>query len=65
MGNESDDILQSFSLTEANRKKYGSIKTKLEGHFIVKRNVILERAKFNMRVQKEGEPVDKLYYRLV
>ena len=53
MGDEADDILQSFSLTEANRKKYDPVKMKFEGHFIVKRNVIFERAKFNMRVQKE------------
>ena len=58
MGDEADDILQSFSLTEANRKKYDPVKTKSEGHFIIKCNVIFERAKFNMRVQKEGEPVD-------
>ena len=58
MGDEADDILQSFSLTEANRKKYDLVKTKSERQFIIKRNVIFERAKFYMRVQKEGEPVD-------
>ena len=58
MGDEADEILQSFSLTEANRKKYDPVKTMFEGHFIIKRNVIFETAKFDMRVQKEGESVD-------
>ena len=31
---------------------------KFEGRFIIKRNVIFERAKFNMRVQREVEPVN-------
>ena len=58
MGNEADDILQSFSLTETKRKKYDPVKTKFEGHCIIKRNVMFDRANFNMRVQKEGEHVD-------
>ena len=58
MGDEADDILQSFGLSDADRKKYKSVKDKFEGHFIIKRNVIFERARFNMRVQEEGESVD-------
>ena len=58
MGDEADGILQSFVLTEANRKKCEPVRTKFEGHFIIQRNVIFERAKFNMRVQTGGEPVD-------
>ena len=58
MGDEADDILQSFDLSDADRKKYKSVKDKFEGHFIIKRNVIFERARFNMRVQEEGESVD-------
>ena len=40
------------------RKKYDTVKSKLEEHFIIKRNVIFERAKFNLRFQKENESVD-------
>ena len=58
MGDETDDILQSFSLTEGNRKKYDPMKTKFEGHFIIKHNVTFERGKFNMGVWREGEPVE-------
>ena len=58
MGDEADDILQSFDITEDDRKKYGAVKKKFEAHFILKRNVIFERARFNMRIQTEGESVD-------
>ena len=58
MADEANDMLQSFNLTEVNRKKCGPVKAKFEGRFLIKRNVIFERAKFNMNVQKEGEPVD-------
>ena len=58
MGDEADDILQSFGMSEDDRKKYNAVKKKFEGHFIIKRNVIFERARFNMRVQTEGESVD-------
>ena len=34
------------------------VKTKFDGHFVVRRNVIFERAKFNRRSQEEGERVD-------
>ena len=58
MGDEADDILQSFGMSEDDRKKYNAVKKKFEGHFIIKRNAIFERARFNMRVQTEGESVD-------
>ena len=58
MGDEADDILKSFSLSEANAKKYDAVKQKFQEHFIIKRNVIFERAKFNSRSQHEGELVD-------
>ena len=58
MGDEADDILQSFGMSENVKKKYSAVKQKFEEHFIIKRNKIFERARFNMRVQCEGEPVD-------
>ena len=45
-------------MTAEDRKKYDAVKAKFEGYFIIKRNVIFERAKFNLRVEKEKEPVD-------
>ena len=51
MGDEADDIFKSFTFAKGEEGKYGKVKDKLDQHFIIKRNVILERAKFNMRKQ--------------
>ena len=37
---------------------YPTIKSKFNEHFVVRRNTIFERAKFNRRSQQEGENVD-------
>ena len=49
MGDEADDVLRSFALSEEDRKSYGTVKAKFDAHFIQRRNVIFERAKFNRR----------------
>ena len=38
--------------------KYNVVKAKFEKHFVAKKNVIYERAKFNQRVQGPDEPVE-------
>ena len=58
MGAKADDIFQSFNLSEEQAKEYNTVKDKFDSHFVKRRNVIFERAKFNRRVQQEGEPVD-------
>jgi len=58
MGDAADDILRSFHLSEADSKKYNKVKSEFEAHFVQKRNVIYERARFNLRRQEEGETVD-------
>ena len=58
MGPDADDILRSFKLLAEDEKKYDMVKDKFESHFVKRRNVIFERAKFNSRRQEEGEPVD-------
>lgn len=58
MGDEADEILHSFSLSEDDKKKYATVKAKFDSHFIKKKNVIFERARFNLRKQEDGEPVD-------
>jgi hypothetical protein len=47
MGPEADDIFASFELNDENKKKYAKVKEWFDNHFIVRRNVIFERAKFN------------------
>ena len=49
MGDEADDILQSFGLSEEGSKKYDTVVAKLESHFV---NGIFERAKFNKEKAK-------------
>lgn len=58
MGDEADDILRSFKLSEEDKNKYSVVKDKFEKHFVKCRNIIFERAKFNMRKQEGGESVD-------
>ena len=58
MGDEADDIMRSFQLSEADQKKYKVVKERFDQHFVKKRNVIFERARFNKRKQEEGESVD-------
>ena len=58
MGDEADDIMRSFGLSVEDAKNYSTVLAKFEAHFVKRRNVIFERAKFSMRRQEEGESVD-------
>ena len=58
MGDQADDILTSFKLSTSQLKQYHTVKTKFDEHFVVRRNIIFERAKFNRRRQEDGETVD-------
>ena len=58
MGDQADDILKSFHLSEAEGKQYATVKMKFDNHFVKRRNIIYERARFNRRKQEEGETVD-------
>ena len=58
MGDKADGIVKSFTFLEGKEKKYDKVKEKFDQHFIIKRNVIFERAKFNRRKQEPGEPVN-------
>ena len=52
-----DDTFKSFTFADG-EETYGKVKKKFNKHFIIKRNVILETAKFSMRKQEPGVPVD-------
>ena len=58
MGHQAKDILTSLKLTQDELKKYDTIKAKLDSCFVIRRNVIYKRSKFNKRVQLENETVD-------
>ena len=51
MSEEPVDIAVSFGPTTEEAKQYNVVKGKFENYFVVKRNIIFERAKFNLRCQ--------------
>jgi len=60
MGDQAEDIFLTFTFaTAGEEKKYAPVVKKFEKHFIVRRNTIYERAKFNARVQLDGEPAEQ------
>ena len=58
MGEKSEDVFASFKLTADDAKKYDVVLKKFDAHFVVKRNVIFERAQFNNRRQEQGESME-------
>ena len=58
MGQEADDIFAYLGLNAEASNKYETVKAKFQAHFIKKRNIVFERAIFNLRKQEEGEAID-------
>ena len=58
MGDKAEDIFLSFDFPDEDKKKFQAVLDSFDKHFVVKRNIIFERAQFNRRVQKEGESVN-------
>ena len=58
MGEGVSSVLASTNITSDERKVYQKVVEKLDAFFKVRRNVIFERARFNRRCQREGEPID-------
>ena len=59
MGDQADSVLTSTKIATEDRLKYNSVMSKFDEHFKVRRNVILERARFNQRNQLAGESVEQ------
>ena len=59
LGEEADDVLSSTNITETQRRRYSDVLSKFDSFFHVTKNVIFERARFNRRVQQEGESVEQ------
>ncbi|UYV83878.1 hypothetical protein LAZ67_X000489 [Cordylochernes scorpioides] len=59
MGDNADDILLSCKIASDQLKNYGKVIECFESHFILRLNVIYERARFNQRCQQEGEKVNE------
>uniref|UniRef100_H3BG27 Gypsy retrotransposon integrase-like protein 1 n=1 Tax=Latimeria chalumnae TaxID=7897 RepID=H3BG27_LATCH len=59
LGKEAKQIFRSFSFEEeAHKNDYKIVMEKLDEHFVPKRNVIHERARFHLRIQKQGETIE-------
>ena len=59
MGEEAESILCSTDITADDKEKYDLVIVKFDAFFQVRKNVIFERAKFNRRVQLEGESAEQ------
>lgn len=57
MEDEVDDILLGLNLSDHQRRTYQGLREGFQP-FMVKKNIIYERAKFNMRNQSVGESMD-------
>ena len=56
LGEEAEDILTSTNISDDDRKQYAMVMEKFDHFFRVRKNVIIERAKFNKRTQLPDEP---------
>ena len=65
MGSDADDVMLSFHLAPDDACDYDKVKDRFERHFVKKRNVIYERAKFNTRCQEKEESVDAISHSTV
>ena len=59
MGEEAESILSSTDIKDTDKEKYDLVMAKLDAFFQVRKNVMFERAKFNRRIQLEGESVEQ------
>ncbi|KAJ8887055.1 hypothetical protein PR048_013270 [Dryococelus australis] len=57
LGQESEDIINSFNLSDEESTSYEAVVKRFESYFISKRNVIYERVKFNLNSQLADESV--------
>ena len=55
MGMEAENMMKSFGLTPDQSKNFDEVTKNFDDHFISRKNVIHERAKFNQRKQQSRE----------
>ncbi|XP_064470230.1 uncharacterized protein K02A2.6-like [Ornithodoros turicata] len=56
MGPKAEEIFATLPIPAGKKESYADVVAAFEGFFIVKKNVVYERAVFNSRSQLEGEP---------
>lgn len=55
MGDEADYILQELKLTNEQKNVCVAVRDTFDSHFVVKKDVICERARFNLQRQGDNE----------
>ena len=59
MGTEAEQLFKNFTFaTEDNKKDPKKVMEKFYQHFILKHNIIFERARFNQRSHEPGESIE-------
>lgn len=58
MGDEADDVLRGLKLGDADQRQYTKVRDGFQSFFVVKKNIVYERARFNMRKQEAHKTVD-------
>lgn len=58
MGNEAEEILKTFNLTDEQSKSFDIILARFDDYFKPKKNIIRLRRIFNRRLQEEGEDIE-------
>ncbi|KAJ8878575.1 hypothetical protein PR048_019153 [Dryococelus australis] len=58
LGQEAEDIMNSFNPSDKESASYEAVVKRFESHFVLKRNVIYESVKFNLRSQLADESAD-------
>ena len=58
MGAEAEHIFRSFAFKDETKEDYNSVIARFDAHFVPKRNIIHERARFYQRRQHVGETVE-------
>ena len=58
MDDKADDILQGLKLTDEQKNVFLTVRDAFDSHFVVKKNVMYERARFNLCKQGDNETVE-------
>ena len=59
LGEGAEDVLSSTKISVDERKAYSAVLNKFDDFFLIRKNIIFERARFNRRDQLDGETADE------
>lgn len=58
MGDEANNVLKGLTITAEQKLVYDTVKAGFTNHFVPRKNIIYQRAKFNLRAQGATETAD-------